>query len=47
MKSMIEIITGRHNFSIEYCKNKGWDFENLSIEQILEIRQQDGWKEPK
>lgn len=42
-----EMIKRRNDFSINYCKEKGWTtvIEELSIEQIMEIRQQQGWKE--
>jgi hypothetical protein len=31
-----------------YCRTKGWpeDAAKLSIEQIMEIRAQEGWKNP-
>jgi len=39
----------RHDFSMAYCKEKGWpqDAEKLTIDQILEIRKQPGWINPK
>jgi hypothetical protein len=43
------IVNGRHAFAVAYCMSKAWPYENLgklSIEQILEIRAQDGWKNP-
>lgn len=32
----------------KYCESKGWPLEpeKLSIEQVLEIREQPSWKEP-
>lgn len=43
-KKMVE---GRHKFSQEYIKKKGWGPpETLSIPQIMEIREQEGWKNP-
>ena len=41
-----KIINARHNFILDYCKQKGWKMEDLSFEQILEIRKQDEWKNP-
>lgn len=40
------IIDARHRFNVEYCMSKGWptDPAELSIDQILEICDQDGWK---
>lgn len=40
------IIRDRDAFIDEYCRQKGWDKANLSFDQILEIRKQDGWKNP-
>lgn len=37
----------RAEFSDEYAKEKGWDINNLTFEQIEEIRSQDGWKNVK
>ena len=41
-------LQARGVFFKEYCKNKGWpiDADKLNIDQILEIRTQDGWKNP-
>ena len=42
------LIDARHAFILAYTEKKGWDSdpEKLSIEQILEIRAQPGWKNP-
>ncbi len=42
------VIDVRYAFSMSYCRSKGWPEEpaKLSIEQILEIREQEGWKNP-
>lgn len=42
------IINKRAKFSLQYMKEKGWgdDVTALSIKQILEIREQPGWKKP-
>lgn len=34
----------RRVFVVKYCETKGWDPENLSLDQIMEIRQQPEWK---
>ena len=41
-------LQARGVFFKEYCKNKGWpiDANKLTIDQILEIRKQDSWKNP-
>lgn len=36
----------REQFKIKYAKNKGWDPNKLKTEQIIEITQQKGWKNP-
>ena len=42
------VLEARHAFVTEYCKTRGWpdNVECLTIAQILEIREQDGWKNP-
>lgn len=41
------ILRGRDNFVKAYCAEKGWGtLESLTIPQIMEIRSQDGWKNP-
>lgn len=37
------IIETRDEIVRQYCKEKKWDFDDLSIEQILEIRQLPEW----
>lgn len=39
-------LRGREVFIKNYCAKKGWDIAELSFEQIIEIRQQRGWKCP-
>jgi len=39
-------IKARVEFVQQYCQEKGWNKDELSIEQILEIRQQEAWKNP-
>ena len=41
-----EIIKRRHEIAIAYCNEKGWSTnpQELSFDQILEIRSQEKWK---
>lgn len=41
-----KIILARDAFIDKYCAEKGWTKAQLTIQQILEIRAQDGWKNP-
>lgn len=36
----------REAFAKEYCTTKGWTFPPADIAQLMEIREQDGWKKP-
>jgi hypothetical protein len=36
----------RQKFCQEFCSTKGWDINNLSLNQIIEIRKQQKWKHP-
>ena len=38
------VLQSRDEFIKNYCQEKGWDRDNLSFEQTLEIRKQEGWK---
>jgi len=42
-----EIIKRRHEIVLAYCKEKGWEADpaKMTIEQIMEIRSQQNWKE--
>ena len=42
-----EIINRRHNVVVAYCEKMGWEVspEKLTMEQIMEIRSQNEWKE--
>jgi len=42
------LVDGRRRFILDYMEQKGWKGppEELSMEQIMEIRVQDGWKRP-
>ena len=42
----LQVLQARHAFAQQYCREKSWDFDNLSITQILEIRKQPGWASP-
>lgn len=44
--SPIEIIKARDNVIRIICAEKGWKLEELNFEQILEIRQDERWKNP-
>lgn len=41
-----EIIQLRDNFTNEYINEKGWDQNNLTFEQVMEIRSNVKWKNP-
>jgi len=43
-----EFFKNRAAFAMEYCEKQGWppNPAELEISQILEIRDQDGWKNP-
>ena len=41
-----KILNGRRVFVEKYCGDRGWDMLNLTIEQLLEVRNQPGWKNP-
>jgi hypothetical protein len=36
----------REKFVMDYARKKGWDKENLTPTQMLEIAQQNGYKNP-
>lgn len=36
----------RAAFSEKYCKEKGWDVSAIALPQLIEIRKQEGWKNP-
>lgn len=42
------LLKRRHRFVVSYCESKGWptDGAELNIDQIMEIRNQEGWKNP-
>ncbi len=48
-----KFLVARMEFTTRYCQEKGWPVpgepnfeERISIEQIMEIRKQPGWKDP-
>lgn len=41
-----ELIESRENFANSYVQQKGWDRQNLTMDQILEIRSCKEWKNP-
>jgi hypothetical protein len=43
------VINGRAEFALRYMKEKGWgdDPTKISISQLMEIRAQGDWKNPK
>lgn len=43
-----KLIDRRHAFVLSYCRSRGWPerAEDLSIDQIMEIREQPGWQHP-
>jgi ribosomal protein L11 len=43
----VELIKKRQKFVNEYCQKKKWNIDNLTMNQILEIRKQKDWKIPK
>lgn len=42
-----ETLQLREQFITEYCISKGWNQFNLTNNQLVEIRNQDNWKNPK
>ena len=36
---------GRLEFVERYCRTRGWDMNNLTLDQVTEIRDQ-GWEQP-
>lgn len=44
-----ELARKRAEFALAYMKEKGWgsNVNTISIEELMEIREQSGWKKPK
>jgi len=40
----IALLSARMRFAQEYSAAKGWNFADLKVEQMLEIRDQEGWR---
>jgi hypothetical protein len=41
-----KFLAARGAFVLRYCISKKWDHNNLTAEQVLEIKSQKGWKSP-
>lgn len=41
------VLRGRAKFVAAYCASRGWDPSDLTVEQVLEIRRQPGWMDPR
>jgi hypothetical protein len=44
MTDVKQLLDARARFVEEYCRDKGWHPDELTLEQILEIRSQPGWR---
>jgi hypothetical protein len=42
----LDVKETREKFIKEYSNEKGWDHENLTNEQLKEIKSQEGYKNP-
>lgn len=40
------ILRKRGEFVAQYCQERGWDIDKVTIQQVMEIRSQPGWKNP-
>lgn len=40
------ILSARDRFIKSYCKERGWDLKDLTLSQVMDIRKQEGWKNP-
>lgn len=45
---MRAVLNARHAFAKRYCQEQEWptNLSKLSIKQVLQIRAQEGWKNP-
>jgi hypothetical protein len=41
-----KFLRAREVFSQKYMHERGWTIESISITQLMEIRAQEGWKNP-
>ena len=42
----IAVLSARMRFAQKYSAAKSWNFADLKVEQMLEIRDQEGWRTP-
>lgn len=42
-----KVAEARYKFAQEFSNKMGWDINNLTVEQVLRIRMQEGWINPK
>ena len=47
VEHIMRVMSARHSVVTKYCGDKGWDINNLTVEQIFEIRDTEEWKNPK
>lgn len=40
-----DVIKKRHAISLNYCNERGWNMNDLSFDQIVEIRELQEWKD--
>ena len=45
MKSIEQVRKERLEISKNYCAEKGWDIDDLTFEQVFEIRDLSEWKD--
>lgn len=43
----LDLFKKRELFAKKFCIEQGWNFSDITIEQIIEIRKQEEWKNPK
>jgi hypothetical protein len=43
----IAVLSARMRFAQEYSAAKGWNFADLKVDQMVEIRDQEGWRTPR
>jgi hypothetical protein len=41
-----DLLRKRGEFVRSYCGEHGWDPDHLTMEQLLKVREQPGWKQP-
>lgn len=42
-KEVRKVVQARHKIVTDYCKEKNWDIDNLTLAQFLEIRRLPEW----